>query len=741
MEEKKAIILLIMCYLKNLVMKTIILSIVTILLLNLTSFSQQIPNASFENWSTRPTWGYLPTSWYGTNYVDLNYIGVTRETDNPMDGTYFVKLTAKSQNVFGTTYKAPGGLTLSDLYHATKVDLFKEGKPKAGVAYTARPTRLTGFYKYTSINNDSYYMSVALTKWRGTTRDTIGYAENRSSQTVTDWTKFELPIQYRSQDIPDTLNIVFLTTPVFKESDLSKVQVGSTLSLDKLEFIMEDFFKVDFSYTGNPCTGGTLTFSATSENVPGDSWEWSVNGVNAGNGVTMTYNFPEVEVSTNFNVKLKGTNNQIGNDEITKVITIHPRPVIQLLPKDPTICPKSAITLTATGGVSYQWNTAGSGSQITVTPQQYALYQVTGTDQYGCTNSASSMIFYHNLDTTTVTAQFCSNESYDFHGKELTNPGTYFHNFPSIRTGCDSTIRLVLSAIPTPIATLTADKDAICTGSSVVLTATPGMAGYDWGDGFVASNTLTVIPETIQPFTVIVKSENGCTVTLNKAIGIFPFVITEQKVMICQGDSINIFGDWIKAQGTFQKTYANMNGCDSISIINVDVNLLPAQFAVEGSGGYSPDKEGRSIIQTGSEDGIIYRLMKNGESIKIVTGNGGELSFGIHPAGQYLIKAENATTGCTTVMNDTVVISLLVGIDIKDMDNGTAIYPNPANDKVYIYVSEKSSIRFFNNSGQVIMQIPEFQSSFINVQSFASGIYFVEIVGGRGSTVHKLIKK
>jgi hypothetical protein len=722
-------------------MRTIILSIFATLLLNQASFSQQIPNASFENWSTRPTWGFLPTGWYGTNYADLNYVGVTRESENPVDGAYFVKLTAKSQTVFGKTYKVPGGLTLSDLYHATKVDLFKEGKPKAGVAYTARPSRLSGYHKYTSINNDSYYMSVALTKWKGNKRDTIGFVEQRSSQTVTNWTKFELPIQYKSTDIPDTLNIVFLTTPVFKEADLSKVQVGSTLSLDKLEFIMADFFKVDFTFTGNPCTGGTLMFSSTSDNVPGDSWEWSVNGVAAGNGATMTYNFPEVEVPTNFNVKLKGTNNQIGSDEITKVITIQPLPDIKLLPENPYICPKSTITLSASGGVSYQWNTAGSGSQITVTPQPYALFEVIGTDQYGCINSASSMIFYHDLDTTTVTAQFCSNETYSFFGTELSLPGTYFHALKSAKTGCDSTIRLVLNAIPAPVATLTADNDAVCTGSSVVLTATPGMAGYNWGEGFVTSNTLTVIPETIQPFTVIVKSENGCTVTLNKAIEIFPFVITEQKVMICQGDSINIFGDWIKAQGTFQKTYANMNGCDSISIINVDVNLLPSQFAVEGSGGYSPDKEGRSIIQTGSEAGIIYRLMRNGESVKSVPGNGEEISFGLQPAGQYVVMAENSATGCTTVMMDTVMITLLVGIDIKDMDNSTAIYPNPANDKVYISVSEKSSIRFFNNSGQVIMQIPDFQSSFINVQNFASGIYFVEIVGGRGSAVHKLIKK
>ncbi len=708
-------------------MKQVKLAIILMTLASLAAYSQQIPNGSFENWSTRPTWGFLPTGWYGTNYVDLNYVGVTRESDNPVDGTFYVKLTAKSQNVFGTVYKSPGGLTLSDLYHATRVDLFKEGKPKAGVAYNARPARLTGYHKYVSINNDSYYMSVALTKWRGTFRDTIGYAEKRSSQNIDSWTKFEMPIQYRSQDTPDTLNLVFLTTPVFKEADLTKVQIGSSLSLDKLEFIMVDIFKVDFSYSGNPCTGETLSFSATSENVPGDSWEWKVNGNVTGTGTTMSYTFPGVVSPVNFNVTLKGTNNQIGTDEITKTVTIHPKPDIRLMPKDPSICPKSSITLTATGGVTYQWNTVGSGSQITVTPQPYALYEVTGTDQFGCTNKASSMIFYHSLDTTTVHDQFCSNATYSFFGRELTTAGTYFHSLPSIKTGCDSTIRLVLATKPVPVATLTANKNAVCTGSEAVLTATPGFAGYDWGEGFITSNTFTVKPEGIQRYSVVVKSENGCKVTLSKEIGIHPVDKTEKKVTICQGDSINVFGNWIKTHGTFQKIYANRNGCDSISVIQVSVNPLPRQFKPEGSGGYSPDKEGRRIILTGSENGVVYKLMKDGQSVKSITGYGEEISFGLHPAGQYLIVAENLVTGCTVTMKDTVVITLLVGIDNLVSGEKVRLYPNPARERIYFSTIPEGNLRIYNAQGRIVYYREDFRQVSLDIQEFSPGLYIVEI--------------
>lgn len=722
-------------------MKKIILVLFLLSLASKSVYSQQVPNGSFENWSSRPTWGFLPTSWYGTNYVDLNYVGVTRESDNPVDGAYYVKLTGKSQVFFGETFKAPGGLTLSDLYHATNVAEFKEGKPKAGVPYTERPARFTGYYKYLSINGDSYYMSIALTKWRGTSRDTIGFAEKRSNQSVSSWTRFEMPIEYRSQDTPDTLNIVLLTTPVFNRNDLSKVQVGSTLSVDKLEFIMQDFFKVDFSYTGNPCTGSTLVFNATSENVPGDSWEWKVNGTSVGTGPSLTYTFPEVETQVNFNVTLRGTNNKIGSDELTKVITIHPKPNIQLLPKDPSICPRSSITLRATGGVSYQWNTAGSGSQITVTPQAYALYEVTGTDQYGCTNSASSMIFYHNLDTTTVTAQFCSNEKYQFFNRELTAAGTYFHNLPSVKTGCDSTIRLVLTTKPVPVATLTSDKNAVCAGTSAVLTATPGFAGYNWGNGFVASNTLAVQPVSNQNYSVIVKSENGCSVTLTKEILILPNSITNRTIKICQGDSVNVFGEWKKAEGTFQKTFVSKNGCDSVSIINVSVNPLPNQFAIEGSGGYSPDKEGRRIILAGSETGIVYDLLKDGQLVKSLTGNGDELSFGIHPAGKYVINAKNTATGCYRLMKDTVIITLLVGIDQFAAASKNYLYPNPASEKIYFSSQPEGGIRIFNTQGRIVLQIEDIKKEYIDIQNLSPGLYIVEMNKKGSSEFIRFVKR
>ncbi|MDD2984252.1 MAG: PKD domain-containing protein [Crocinitomicaceae bacterium] len=69
------------------------------------------------------------------------------------------------------------------------------------------------------------------------------------------------------------------------------------------------------------------------------------------------------------------------------------KPIITVK-NDTTICKGQTAILTASGGVSYMWTPVSgilqnTGSQITVSPSQTTNYQVVGTDNYGCKDSAS----------------------------------------------------------------------------------------------------------------------------------------------------------------------------------------------------------------------------------------------------------------------------------------------------------------------------------------------------------------
>jgi hypothetical protein len=555
--------------------------ILTIILTSLISIAsplygqQVIPNGSFEGWENRNPYGYLPIRWYGTNYSLLGYNlkGVFQDSTSPVEGEYSVKLISGEISVSGTKYKYPGLLSLSDLYHLTGEEIIKTNPTVTGVRFTGRPSRLNGFYKYKGVNNDSLHIFLALTR----AGDTIATAEWKSSKTVTEWTIFDIPINYRSSANPDLLNIIFSTSPILKNmDDWKKIQLGSTLEIDNIVFDMERFFNVNFTSIGNPCTGNTLTFIASSESVPAVNWEWKVNNTVIGTTATISHKFPEVLSPTNFTVTLKGESQDLGTDIISKTITIYPKPDIKLIPENPHVCPNKPLTTRAEGGIKYTWNISNViNDQITEIPKPGTYYEIVGTDFYGCQNTASSMVSFYSLDTTNVSANYCENSIFNFFGQELSQPGIYFHNLTSLLTGCDSTIRLTLSAIPSPVVSLLADKTQICIGESVTLNSETSNVTYDWGFGSTNEKSYTFAPDVTTNIKLTVTFPNDCSSSETITITVFPEDSTDLQYEICEGDSIRFFGEWIKNAGEYTHTTTNISGCDSTVVLNLVVHPLP----------------------------------------------------------------------------------------------------------------------------------------------------------------------
>lgn len=63
---------------------------------------------------------------------------------------------------------------------------------------------------------------------------------------------------------------------------------------------------------------------------------------------------------------------------------------------DTVVCPGEALTLHASGGVSYDWGVAGtSGDSLVLEPAQPGTWTVTVTDTLGCTATASAVVLLH----------------------------------------------------------------------------------------------------------------------------------------------------------------------------------------------------------------------------------------------------------------------------------------------------------------------------------------------------------
>ncbi|MBN2683062.1 MAG: T9SS type A sorting domain-containing protein [Bacteroidales bacterium] len=199
----------------------------SIIFLNLGVFAQSIPNPSFENWSA--SGGYSdPVSWTtpnSTSYVFPFYVLTVTESSDAIEGTKSARLETK--DIIGIP--VPGLLTLGIL----TVNVFENTSSiTGGIPYNLRPDRLTGNFKYSPATNDSLLIAVFMLKHNNVTGqlDTIGIGAFSSAETTTAFTAFEANIEYQTEDLPDTMNILIMS------SDFTNPIVGSVLFVDNLAF-------------------------------------------------------------------------------------------------------------------------------------------------------------------------------------------------------------------------------------------------------------------------------------------------------------------------------------------------------------------------------------------------------------------------------------------------------------------------------------------------------------------------
>ncbi len=120
----------------------------------------------------------------------------------------------------------------------------------------------------------------------------------------------------------------------------------------------------------------------TSPNIP---------NINAGNSLPFTHTF-SVTVTD-----VGGCPGVTGTASVTTTWLELPTADIQItensqLPNDGIICLGEDVTLTASGGIAYEWNTGSNANSITVSPTSDATYVVTVTDANGCTDETSVTI-------------------------------------------------------------------------------------------------------------------------------------------------------------------------------------------------------------------------------------------------------------------------------------------------------------------------------------------------------------
>jgi hypothetical protein len=215
---------------KKKIMKKIISILGGISILCAQSFAQQMPNGSFETWS-----GGEPNSW---NTSNMNLLGlvdfttVSKDVTNPQSGSASAKLTVvtKTIPIIGGTYTIQGALTLGTL----NIDpIAQTASLTGGYPFTGMPQKLTGYFKYQPVANDTCFLGWGLTKWHNGVQDTIGYTAIDTMGTFNTWTYFEIPLEYLIWEAPDTMNILFVNSNPIDGVN----HTGTKMWIDNLSFV------------------------------------------------------------------------------------------------------------------------------------------------------------------------------------------------------------------------------------------------------------------------------------------------------------------------------------------------------------------------------------------------------------------------------------------------------------------------------------------------------------------------
>lgn len=139
------------------------------------------------------------------------------------------------------------------------------------------------------------------------------------------------------------------------------------------------------SGTTTICTGATVVLNAN----PASTYTWSTGA---------TTNSISVTPSSSLNYTVSGVSYAGCPYKTVKTINVNPSPSVSVVSSN-SICVGTSASITASGAISYTWNTGATTSSITETPTISTTYSVTGADLNNCSNTQTVSITVDNTCT------------------------------------------------------------------------------------------------------------------------------------------------------------------------------------------------------------------------------------------------------------------------------------------------------------------------------------------------------
>jgi hypothetical protein len=387
------------------------------------------------------------------------------------------------------------------------------------------------------------------------------------------------------------------------------------------------------------------------------------------------------DTSGTFNLTLS-TSNNLCNKDTTVILNVNPHLISN---QNNSICQSDSILL-------------------------YGIYQNTAGVYYdslqtinGCDSILSTTLTLNPPFSSNQNSFICQGDSLLIYGSYQNTVGLYYDSLQTIN-GCDSTLSTTLTV--NPVFT-TNQINNICQGDSILLSGS-------------YQKTAGVYYDSLQTI-------NGCDSILSTTLTINPIYSSYQNNVICQGDSLLIYGIYQSTAGTYYDSLQTINICDSVLSTTLSVNPLPSVSLAS----FNPDticsNTSIVVLPNGSPTGGNYS--GNG----IIGGNFSPATAGVGT--HYIIYTYTDGNSCINSDTTVVTVEVCTGINNISSDFGIIIYPNPSTGQFTIEkpndLNKEVQVRLLDSSSKLIVSktIPIGQQKIeMDIRNYSKGIYYLQLI-------------
>jgi hypothetical protein len=329
-----------------------------------------------------------------------------------------------------------------------------------------------------------------------------------------------------------------------------------------------------------------------------------------------------------------------------------------------------------------------------------------------CDTMVSTIVSVNPPLSLNDTAFVCSGGSHTFaDGSTQTNITAAVDYTSTLQTtgGCDS---LVITHVGVLQPTSASETYAVCPGAS-----------HTFPDGSTQTN---ITSQVVHVSTI--QNVSGCDSTVTTTVNVNPTYAMSDAYTVCSGNSFTFADGSTQTNITSTVVYTSMlssiDGCDSAITTTITPDQVDTSVTVVNE------------TLTATLAGATYQWLDCGNGNTPIAGANAQSYIAI-VNGTYAVSV--TMNGCT----DTSNCHLILSTGITSAQASTLhIYPNPTHDILYISANAMAgTIELVDLTGKIILSKTFTGKSItLDLSSFASGAYLLNVYTAQGKTTSKVFK-